>query len=150
MDERIPLLEVRNLKKHFVTGVLKNKKTLTAVDGIDFVIYRGETFGLVGESGCGKTTIGRTIIRLYHPTEGEILFDGVDLAKMTESELNPFRKKMQMIFQDPYASLNSRMTVTDIIAEGIDTHHLLEGDAKQERIYELLEKVGLKREHASR
>ncbi len=150
MDERIPLLEVKNLKKHFVTGILKNKKTLTAVDGIDFVIYKGETFGLVGESGCGKTTIGRTIIRLYHPTDGEILFDGVDLAKMTEAELKPYRKKMQMIFQDPYASLNSRMTVTDIIAEGIDTHHLLTGDAKQERIYELLEKVGLKREHASR
>ncbi|PKL01322.1 MAG: peptide ABC transporter ATP-binding protein [Tenericutes bacterium HGW-Tenericutes-1] len=150
MSDRIPLLEVRNLKKHFISGILKKRKVLTAVDGIDFVIYKGETFGLVGESGCGKTTIGRTIIRLYNPTDGEILFDGEEIGHLSERELKPYRKRMQMIFQDPYASLNSRMTVTDIIAEGIDTHHLLEGDAKQERIYELLEKVGLKREHASR
>jgi len=150
MSERVPLLEVKNLKKHFISGILKNKKVLTAVDGISFVIYKGETFGLVGESGCGKTTIGRTIIRLYNPTEGEIFFDGDEIGQLSERELKPYRKKMQMIFQDPYASLNGRMTVTDIIAEGIDTHHLLEGDEKQERIYELLEKVGLKREHASR
>ncbi len=150
MSERIPLLEVKNLKKHFISGILKKRKVLTAVDGISFVIYKGETFGLVGESGCGKTTIGRTIIRLYNPTEGEVFFDGDEIGQMSERELKPYRKRMQMIFQDPYASLNGRMTVTDIIAEGIDTHHLLEGDEKQERIYELLEKVGLKREHASR
>ncbi|MBU0997065.1 MAG: ABC transporter ATP-binding protein [Firmicutes bacterium] len=149
-EERIPLLEVKGLKKYFISGSLKNRRVLAAVDGINFTIYKGETFGLVGESGCGKTTTGRTICRLYNPTEGEVIIDGIDIAKMSEKELRPYRKKMQMIFQDPYASLNSRMTVTDIIAEGIDTHKLLVGEARQERIYELLEKVGLKREHASR
>jgi oligopeptide transport system ATP-binding protein len=150
MSEKVPLLEVRNLKKYFITGSKRKRVVLAAVDGINFSIYKGETFGLVGESGCGKTTTGRTICRLYNPTAGEIIFDGVDISKMKEKELFPYRKKMQMIFQDPYASLNSRMTVTDIIAEGIDTHHLYVGEKRQERIYDLLEKVGLKREHASR
>ncbi len=151
MSKREPLLEVRNLKKHFnLGGRGAKKKILTAVDGVNFVIYKGETFGLVGESGCGKTTTGRTIIRLYKPTDGEILFEGVDLSALNEKELFPFRKKIQMIFQDPYASLNSRMTVTDIIGEGIETHNLYTGEEKQERIYYLLETVGLKREHANR
>ncbi|MDD3106379.1 MAG: ABC transporter ATP-binding protein [Bacilli bacterium] len=150
MSEKVPLLEVRNLKKYFITGSKRKRVVLAAVDGINFSIYKGETFGLVGESGCGKTTTGRTICRLYNPTAGEIIFDGIDISKMKEKELFPYRKKMQMIFQDPYASLNSRMTVTDIIAEGIDTHHLYVGEKRQERIYDLLEKVGLKREHASR
>ena len=157
-DERKPLLQVKELKKYFdkSTGLFgKNKKILTAVDGISFNIYKGETFGLVGESGCGKSTTGRTIIKLYEPTDGEILYDGVDLTKIPESEMFEYRRKIQMIFQDPYASLNGRMTVTDIIAEGIDTHNIYKGHknpklAKQERIYELLESVGLKREHASR
>ncbi len=153
--EKKPLLEIRNLKKHFLVGkdfFGKNKKILTAVDGIDITINKGETFGLVGESGCGKSTTGRTIIRLYEPTDGEIIYDGVDIAKLSQKEMLPFRKKIQMIFQDPYASLNGRMTVTDIIAEGIDTHDIFKGDkdAKQRRIYDLLERVGLKREHASR
>ncbi len=151
MIKKEPLLEVRNLKKHFYLGGRgSKKKVLTAVDGLNFVIYKGETFGLVGESGCGKTTTGRTIIRLYKPTDGEILFEGVDLSALNEKQLFPFRKKIQMIFQDPYASLNTRMTVTDIIGEGIETHHLFSGKEKQERIYHLLETVGLKREHASR
>ncbi len=149
-DERKPLLSVRNLKKHFISTNLKGKQVVAAVDGIDFDIYKGETFGLVGESGCGKTTTGRTIARLYTPTDGTILFDGVDLATLNEREMHPYRQRIQMIFQDPYASLNTRMTVTDIIAEGIDTHHLATGMERQERIYQLLEKVGLKREHASR
>ena len=142
-----PLLVIKNLKKHFH---IDRHKILTAVDGVSFTIYKGETFGLVGESGCGKTTTGRTIIRLYNPTDGEIIFDGTDISHLNSKEMFPFRKKIQMIFQDPYASLNTRMTVTDIIGEGIETHKLLEGKQKQERIFELLERVGLKREHANR
>ncbi len=158
IENRTPLLEVKNLKKYFdkSRGLFgKNKKILTAVDGISFTIYKGETFGLVGESGCGKSTTGRTIIKLYTPTDGEVLYDGVDITKIPESEMFSYRRKIQMIFQDPYASLNGRMTVTDIIAEGIDTHDIYKNhknpkQAKQERIYELLESVGLKKEHASR
>lgn len=144
------LLDIRNLKKYFITGVGKNKKVLTAVDDVSFTIEKGETFGLVGESGCGKTTTGRTIARLYTPTAGQILYNNVDLALLSEREMQPYRRKIQMIFQDPYASLNPRMTVTDIIAEGIDTHKIATGVERQEMIYQMLEKVGLKREHAGR
>lgn len=146
MSDKI-LLEVKHLKKYFHLG--KNK-ILTAVDDISFSIKEGETFGLVGESGCGKTTTGRTIVRLYEPTAGEILYDGVDIANISNQQMMPFRSQIQMIFQDPYASLNTRMTVTDIIAEGIDTHKLYVGAERLDRIYELLDKVGLKREHATR
>ncbi|HOO43664.1 MAG TPA: dipeptide/oligopeptide/nickel ABC transporter ATP-binding protein, partial [Bacillota bacterium] len=150
-DKKVPLLEIKNLKKYFhVGGSGKKKKILCAVDDISFTIYKGETFGLVGESGCGKTTTGRTIIRLYNPTDGQILFEGTDLAHLNSREMLPYRKKIQMIFQDPYASLNARMTVTDIIGEGIDTHHIAKGEARQKRINELLEVVGLKKEHANR
>ena len=147
------LLEVRNLKKYFPIhkGVFGSRKThVQAVDDISFQIYKGETLGLVGESGCGKSTAGRTIIRLYDATEGEIIFDGAEIGKMTEHELKPFRKRMQMIFQDPYASLNARMTVGDIIGEPIDIHHLASGEERQQMIYDLLEKVGLSKDHASR
>jgi len=147
------LLEVKGLKKYFPQGsawLSSNKKMLTAVDGIDLYIKRGETFGLVGESGCGKSTTGRTILKLHSVTGGQIVFDGVDITYLTEKQMLPYRKRMQMIFQDPYASLNGRMTVTDIIGEGIDTHNLYEGHERQVRIYDLLEKVGLKKEHASR
>jgi len=158
MEERKPLLEIVELKKYFdkSKGLFKReKRILTAVDGINFKIYKGETFGLVGESGCGKSTTGRTIVKLYEPTGGKILFDGIDLATIKEKDMLPYRRKIQMIFQDPYASLNSRMTVTDIIAEGIETHKIFADSedpelAKQEKIYELLESVGLKKEHASR
>lgn len=148
-----PLLEVKNLKKYFLVsgGISKSRnKYLTAVDDITFKINRGETFGLVGESGCGKTTAGRTILRLYDLTAGQIIFDGTDISALTERNLHPYRKRMQMIFQDPYASLNSRMTVSEIIGEGIETYNLYKGVEKQQRIHELLQQVGLKQDHANR
>ncbi|MQR96754.1 ABC transporter ATP-binding protein [Fictibacillus phosphorivorans] len=147
--EREKLLEVKNLKKYFPAG---KKGVLKAVDDVSFDIYKGETLGLVGESGCGKSTTGRTIIRLYDATEGEVVYEGVDVHdKKSRSELKKFNRKMQMIFQDPYASLNPRMTVKDIIAEGIDIHDLAKTKKDREnRVYELLETVGLNKEHANR
>ncbi|MGD9964109.1 MAG: ABC transporter ATP-binding protein [Candidatus Izemoplasmatales bacterium] len=206
MNDNKVLLEVKNLKKHFyIKHSLLGKvtKTLKAVDGINFVIYEGETFGLVGESGCGKTTCGRTIIGLYENTGGEVYFDsklisvGTDefnqkiqelkddlkielksIPKNDKNKINEIKNKyqilideqktkmsealekrldinknprdIQMIFQDPFTSLNPRMTVSEIISEGIRTHKLLEGKEIQERVFYLLETVGLKREHASR
>jgi oligopeptide transport system ATP-binding protein len=147
------LLEVKGLKKYFTVGkkmFSRQVKLLKAVDDISFFIRRGETLGLVGESGCGKSTTGRTILKLYEPTGGQILFGGTDITNLTQKEMLPFRKRMQMIFQDPYASLNTRMTITDIIGEGIDTHKLYTGKERQERIYDLLNKVDLKREFANR
>lgn len=147
------LLKVSNLKRYFAiknTFFKKHRQYLTAVDDVSFTIKRGETFGLVGESGCGKSTIGRTIIRLYEPTAGSVHFDGQDITRLNQSELFPFRKRMQMIFQDPYASLNTRMTVSEIIGEGMETHKLAKGAQRTERIQYLLNTVGLKKEHANR
>ncbi|ERJ11647.1 ABC transporter ATP-binding protein [Haloplasma contractile] len=213
-EKQEPILEIKNLKKHFVLKKSffgKKLKSVHAVDDISFTINRGETFGLVGESGCGKSTTGRTITKLYENTAGEVYLEGEKISagiedlkeqikverhnqydelavlkenkeSLSDSEykskyngikikykeiINGLKqkikegirinsrnkescKRIQMIFQDPYASLNPRMTVTDIIAEGINTHKLLSGKEKQERIYSLLEQVGLKREHASR
>ncbi|MGN7176290.1 peptide ABC transporter ATP-binding protein [Paenibacillus sp. FSL R5-0490] len=143
------LLEIKNLKQHFNVG---RPNMVKAVDGITFDIYKGETLGLVGESGCGKSTTGRTIIRLYDATDGQVLFEGEDVhGKKSAKELKKFNRKMQMIFQDPYASLNPRMTVADIIAEGIDIHGLVKSKKERmERVYELLDTVGLNKEHANR
>ena len=145
------LLEVQNLKKYFhVSRGFGRTGKLKAVDDVSFQIFKGETFGLVGESGCGKTTIGRTIARLYKPTAGLIKINGTDIAHLNQKQLRPFRRKMQVIFQDPYASLNPRMTVGDIVGEPLDIHKIAVGPERQKRIYDLLESVGLTKEHANR
>ncbi len=147
LEERKVLLEVKNMKKYFKVG---HNAILKAVDDISFKIHEGETLGLVGESGCGKSTTGRTIIRLYDATGGEVIYDGMDVHTLNRTQLKDFTRNAQMIFQDPYASLNPRMTVGDIVGEGIDIHGLYKGIERQKRIYELLELVGLNKEHASR
>lgn len=146
-EDKNTLLVARDLKKYFDIG---RGQVVKAVDGISFSIKEGETLGLVGESGCGKSTVGRTIVGLYDATDGEVIFDGMNVGELNKKEKKHFARKAQMIFQDPYASLNPRMTVTDIIGEGIDIHELYEGKERQKRIYDLLEVVGLSREHASR
>lgn len=147
MDNSEVLIEVKNLKKYFKAG---RKATVKAVDDISFNIKRGETLGLVGESGCGKTTCGKTVLGLYGATGGEVIFDGVNVHTLKSKEKKEFRKRAQIIFQDPYSSLNPRMTVEDIIGEGIDIHNLYRGKDRKEKIFELLETVGLNKEHASR
>ncbi|WP_010531493.1 ABC transporter ATP-binding protein [Lentibacillus jeotgali] len=149
IDQSQKLLEIKDLKKHFPMG---GKTVLKAVDGITFDIYKGETFGLVGESGCGKSTAGRTIMRLYEATEGEVDFQGTNVhGKKSSKELKEFNRSMQMIFQDPYASLNPRMTVKDIIAEGVDIHGLAKSKKDRlNRVNQLLETVGLNQEHGNR
>jgi len=142
------ILEVKDLTKHFKVG---RKQIVHAVDGVSFNLERGKTLGLVGESGCGKSTCGRTVIRMYEPTAGQIVLDGTDITDMKQNELKPYRKKMQMIFQDPYASLNARMTVRDIIAEPLLAHDIVKTkDEANEIVYPMLEKVGLTKEHANR
>lgn len=134
-----PLIDVRHLKKHFTIGT----SILKAVDDISFEIFPGETLGLVGESGCGKSTAGRTLLRLEEPTDGEMFFDGQDILTLKPKELKALRQKIQMIFQDPYASLNPRMTAGEIIAEPLDIHRLAHGKQREERVEELLSLVGL-------
>jgi len=145
-----PLIEVKNLKEYFNinTGLFKTKP-LKAVDGVSFSINKGETLGLVGESGCGKTTVGRTLLHLYKPTDGEIWYNGKKIE--TKEDIKEFRKKAAMVFQDPYSSLNPRMTVADIIGEPLDVHKMYSSkQERQERILELMEHVGLNSEHAAR
>ena len=142
-----PLLEVKDLKKHFRVG----RASLKAVDGISLEINKGETFGLVGESGCGKSTVGRTLVRLYEPTEGEVVYEGKDMHRARGEEARVLNRKVQMVFQDPQASLNPRMVVGDIVAEGLDIHGLADnGKDRLDRVHELLETVGLSKEHANR
>ena len=145
-----PLIEVRNLREHFPIQVSGFKtKPLKAVDGVSFSIKRGETLGLVGESGCGKTTVGRTLLHLYKPTDGEIIYDGKPIK--TAADIKEFRTKATMVFQDPYSSLNPRMTVADIIGEPLDVHKLYKTkEERQARILELMSYVGLNSEHAAR
>lgn len=145
-----PLVEVRNLKEYFKINVgAFQSKPLKAVDDVSFSINRGETLGLVGESGCGKTTVGRTMLHLYKPTGGEIFYDGKKIV--TKQDIKEFRKKATMVFQDPYSSLNPRMTVSDIIGEPLDVHTLYSTkEERRERILELMDHVGLNSEHASR
>lgn len=148
-EGKTKLIEVRNLKQYFNVG---KKNEVKAIDDITFDIYRGETLGLVGESGCGKSTTGRTLIKLYDATGGEVIFDGTDIQSIkNKKDLLKFNRRMQMIFQDPYASLNPRLKVMDIIAEGIDIHKLAKNKQdRANRVYELLETVGLSKEHANR
>ncbi|SHJ61591.1 ABC transporter ATP-binding protein [Paramaledivibacter caminithermalis] len=147
-----PVLEVKNLKQYFTSGRGKNKITVKAVDDISFNIYKGETFGLVGESGCGKTTTGRSIIRLYDPTGGEVYFNGKLISgKLSKQQLREVTRGIQMIFQDPIASLNPRMTVKEIIGEGLKINNMCKSeDEMMEMIYDILETVGLTKEHAGR
>jgi oligopeptide transport system ATP-binding protein len=154
MSEKEVLLHVKDLVKHFpiTQGIIfqKHKGAVHAVDGITFDIYQGETLGLVGESGCGKSTAGRTILQLYKPTSGQVVFDGVNLVNLSSEKMRKTRKKMQMIFQDPYASLNPRMTVSEIIGEAMVSHRMGSRKEIQLRIIDLLEKVGLNPAFANR
>jgi len=147
------LLEIRNLKKYFPVGegfFSRGKGAVKAVDGVNLTIEEGETVGLVGESGCGKSTLGRTILRLIEPTSGEVNFLGKNLLTMPQRELRDMRRQMQIIFQDPYASLNPRMRVGDIVGEGLEIHKLAKGKAKRDRVMELLHQVGLREDHFDR
>lgn len=143
------LLSIKNLKQYFNAG---KKNEVRAIENISFDIYKGETLGLVGESGCCKSTTGKSIIKLNDITSGEILYEGIDIQKIRKrKDLLKFNKKIQMIFQDPYASLNPRLKVMDIVAEGIDIHHLATNKRdRKKRVYDLLETVGLSKEHANR
>lgn len=146
--EKDVLISVNHLKKYFNVG---KKAVLKAVDDVSFDIYKGETLGMVGESGCGKTTCGRTCIGLYSKTDGQVLYKGKDVHTLSGKERQNFKKEVQMVFQDPYGSLDPRMTVSEIVGEGIDIHHLAKSkQERQDKIYHCLELVGLNREHANR
>jgi oligopeptide transport system ATP-binding protein len=151
--ERNTLLQVQNLKKYFPVSrqlFRTQRRYVIAVDDVSFDVLKGETLGLVGETGCGKTTVARTILQLYRPTSGKVLFDGVDLASLQENDLRKMRSRMQMIFQDPYASLNPRMTVGAIISAPLDVHTALTQKEKRERVQELLKLVGLNPDFVNR
>lgn len=149
MSTQEVLIEVKELEKHFKVG---KGRVLRAIDGLTFSIYKGETLGLVGESGCGKSTVGRTMVQLYSPTKGQILFENENLhTKMSKSNVKKYKKKMQMIFQDPYSSLNPRLTVEEIIAEGLLIHQPeMTKEQRRKQVTDLLEQVGLNRKHADR
>ena len=147
MSDTRPLLEVKDLVKHYAVrgGVLRRQiGTVHAVDGVSFSLGVGETLGLVGESGCGKSTVARTVLRLVEPTSGQIRLDGTDIVPLSKSELRPVRRSMQIVFQDPFASLNPRMTAGDIVGEPLSVHGLASGEEKQARVAELFRQVGLR------
>ena len=155
MNEQRKLVEIEHLKQYFPAGGFGRKKRFVqAVDDVSFFIYKGETLGLVGESGCGKTTVGRTMLRLYEPTDGRIIYDGnvlFDRQNRIAVDMLPYRRRMQIVFQDPYASLDPRMTIGDIVGESIDIHKLAASkQERRDRIISLLERVGLNSEHANR
>ena len=141
------LITLDHVSKHFYLG---NKQTLVAVNNISLDIYQGETLGVVGESGCGKSTLGRVVMGIYHPTKGKILYRGKEVNLKKTEDRYRYSEKAQIIFQDPYASLDPRMTVSSIISEGMEIHNMYDRQKRQERVYELLETVGLNREHANR
>lgn len=140
------LVDIQDLSKNFRVG----KTSLRAIHKLDLQIFRGETLGLVGESGCGKSTVGRTLLRLYEPTSGKMFFDGIDLLALNRKELKQMRRRMQMVFQDPYASLNPRMTIEDIVGEALDIHKLAKKEGREKRVRELLSLVGLNPNHMHR
>lgn len=144
-----PLVRIDDLKVHFPTSQARNAPVVRAVDGVSFDVPRNTIVGLVGESGSGKTTTGRALLRLFAPTAGRIVFDGQDITKLNEKQMLPWRRRMQIVFQDPYASLNPRMTVAEILGEALDTHKLAQ-HRRAERIGELLERVGLNADHSRR
>ena len=154
MAAREKLLELKNVKKYFPVKAGVFRRTVDyvkAVDDVSFHIFKGETLGLVGESGCGKSTTGRTILRLLEATEGDIYFEGKNLVELGKKELRDIRKDMQIIFQDPYASLNPRMTVADIVGEPLDIHNLVDNkQERNERVLEILDTVGLSEDHMKR
>ena len=154
MNNNQTLVQVKNLVKHFpiTQGIIIQKQigAVKAVDNITFDIYKGETLGLVGESGCGKTTTGRTLLQLYRPTSGEVRYAGIDITTIPGNILRKMRQKMQMIFQDPYASLNSRWTISRIISEPLRVHKLCEKSEVQDKVAELLELVRLNSHHLNR
>ena len=154
METTQHLLEVKHLKKYFPVKtkslIPKTIGQLCAVDDVSFTLDKGQTMGIVGESGCGKTTLGKTVLQLYRATDGEVIFEGTDLTKLDDHQLHDYRKRIQVIFQDPYSSLNPRMKVKDIIAEPLKIYNVCSGDALEKRVKELMEMVGLSEWHASR